>query len=163
MGSVWLILGVPAGKRRSGFTLVAFLLWLQLFQQCFSSRRKLRLFSFNSKKATAAIPNATSKMYILVHFWLQVCYTNLLLLNTTDILVRSELTSVSKFAHEFFASKKHRYCMESPPSMAVLKMYILVHCSTTSFCSVLPRRAGVLSRNDVCLCKLASQFTTWTL
>ena len=30
---------------------------------------------------------------------------------------------------------QHRYCMESPPSMAVLKMYILVHCSTTSFSS----------------------------
>ena len=35
-----------------------------------------------------------------------VNWCNLLLLNTTDILVRSELTSVSKFAREFFLQSK---------------------------------------------------------
>ena len=36
-----------------------------------------------------------SEMYIHVHFYLQVCYTNLLLRGTSDIPVRSELLSVS--------------------------------------------------------------------
>ena len=100
MGNGECLIGFGRSRRQAAVGLYAcsFLLWLQLFQQCFSSRRKLHLLPFNSKKATAAIPNAV-----------QI------------------LTSVSKFAHEFFASKKHRYCMESPPSMAVLKMYILVH------------------------------------
>ena len=101
--------------RPSGFALVAFC------RVCSNpgsviphTLHKLRLRCLNGKKAIAAIPNAVQ-----------------------------ELTSLSILGHEFFASKKHRYCMESLPSRAVLKMYILVHCSMTSFCSVLPRRVGI--------------------
>ena len=85
-----------------GLYACSFLLWLQLFQQCFSSRRKLRLFPFNSKKATAAIPNAVEQCTSLYIAQRQVFLTkNLLLPNTTDILVRSELTSLAPIAHEF--------------------------------------------------------------
>ena len=77
-----------------GLYACSFLLWLQLFQQCFSSRRKLRLFPFNSKKATAAIPNAVQ-----------------------------ELTSLSILGHEFFASKKHRYSLEPAASVPLLSVH----------------------------------------
>ena len=144
------LIGFGRSRRQASVGLYAcsFLLWLQLFQQCFSSRRKLRLFPFNSKKATAAIPTAVEQCTTLYIAQRQVFLTkNLLLPNTTDILVRSELTSVSKFAHEFFASKKHRYCMESPPSMAVLKMYIL-YIFDCEFC--------LTSKHRVCLIPAAS-------
>ena len=60
MGNGECLIGFGRSRRQAAVGLYAcsFLLWLQLFQQCFSSRRKLRLFPFNSKKATAAIPNA---------------------------------------------------------------------------------------------------------
>ena len=90
--------------RPSGFTLVAFC------RVCSNpgsviphTLHKLRLRCLNGKKAIAAIPNAVQ-----------------------------ELTSLSILGHEFFASKKHRYCLEPAASVPVLKMYFLVHCSTIS-------------------------------
>ena len=81
--------------RPSGFALVAFC------RVCSNpgsviphTLHKLRLRCLNGKKAIAAIPNAVQ-----------------------------ELTSVSILGHEFFASKKHRYCLEPAASVPLLSVY----------------------------------------
>ena len=81
--------------RPSGFALVAFC------RVCSNpgsviphTLHKLRLRCLNGKKAIAAIPNAVQ-----------------------------ELTSLSILGHEFFASKKHRYCLEPAASVPLLSVH----------------------------------------
>ena len=61
------------------------------------------------KMATAAIPHAPSKMYILVHFWRRVLpyVKTSLLFNTSGIRAASECTSLSILGREFFAEAKN--------------------------------------------------------
>ena len=93
----------------SGFTLVAFC------RVCSNpgsviphTLHKLRLRCLNGKKAIAAIPNAVEQCTSLYIAQRQVFLTKILLLiNTTDVLVRSELASLSILGHEFFAVFRH--------------------------------------------------------
>ena len=55
----------------------------------------MSLLAANSLLTNLTAIHGGSEMYIHVHFYLQVCYTNLLLRGTSDIPVRSELLSVS--------------------------------------------------------------------
>ena len=79
----------------SGFTLVAFCrVCSNLGSVIPHTLHKLRLRCLNGKKAIAAIPNAVQ-----------------------------ELTSLSILGHEFFASKKHRYCLEPAASVPLLSVH----------------------------------------
>ena len=93
----------------SGFTLVAFCrVCSNLGSVIPHTLHKLRLRCLNGKKAIAAIPNAVEQCTSLYIAQRQVFLTKILLLiNTTDVLVRSELASLSILGHEFFAVFRH--------------------------------------------------------
>ena len=187
MGSVWLILGVPAGKRRSGFTLVAFCCGCSYFSSvsphvencvCFpSTAKRLPLqsltqrqkctslyifdceFCLTSKHRVCLIP-AASVPLLSVHPWhplhMSLLIANSLLHGITAIHGGSELTSVSILGHEFFAVFRHGWRGQLNRSAVFQKQYFwktrksIYNMDVVNWCNLLlPNTTDILVRSEL--------------
>ena len=125
MGSVWLILGVPAGKRRSGFTLVAFCCGCSYFSSVSPHVENCACFLSTAKRLPL-------QSLTLCKFWHPCQNLHTSFLQAKNIATAWnhrhpwrfwKCTSLYIFDCEFCLTSKHRVCLIPAASVSLLSVH----------------------------------------